>query len=1357
MDYQLFCPDKRPSVTSLKTCGTLPSRLYTDRVSMFLSPLTFTQISHLRHPSEKIPLAESEVYQAALKLIEDGQFTDCHTELHLSPLARIEMQFGDQNVADSVCVEITEDEASGPITISCFNCEKKQIVTCTHQWASFVLLWQVLTNEATELKHPALQRLSEQLKKFLFMRDLPQNAKLPAVFENVVLDSISLYINEFPLLNGKTLAGLLKQEDFKYKPRDISKDKEVTSHLLFDLPEVFRKKLTAFSEHYFHEINKQNRIADIVNYNFSNGMQISARDILRHPLHKKIPLHLLPQNKIDTAFLAKWPLIQSVDGTFISQAEIELEEIVQSLLRRVTDAFNRGQILLYLQGQPTAMTAMKITNVEFNPPQELDWRVDFSERSDAELETEFKLLCFRKEPLTFYHSFAVEPKSGTVIVHPWFQEFNLLQEFLSKLPEPVVIRNSDMPTINVFGEFATKTVLNYLRGRFLPIKITGQSRHLTEHQSAAEIRLNENGTFYIQHEARVPDQKNLVRKGWSSKSALLLQTLSDGLSLILKTEAKDLAARTLTKREWDLKLLKNLGILQYIVLETLSVHFTGTLSDGSTVEKEKLFTALHGRIHQLLTSGPGFTFVRRTALAELCSAPVLKCFDDYVATLFKSVHSSESFYSADGEIVLDGIVQREYRVIFELLKHIALVTGGEVFKKSRTSLLSRISNNENEFFFPTGNIQKPTNLQQTLECMQVLVPFGFKLFYRDQPLQELEEDEFHVDFALETDRDQKMFNWFELNPKFFLRGEEVNPDQILNLGSGGVIEYAGKFYLVPQKQMPSLKRLERFWERLQNGKTESLTKKNGDKIYKLPRHQTLELLSLRASGVPLRGDHEWKKLCDFYDNLGTSTPSIEIPSSVEGLLKPYQILGVQWLRDLYELRLGALLADDMGLGKTIQTLTFLEILRSQNELGQVLIIVPSSLIFNWQQEIEKFTPKLPFMIFAGKNADMMSKKMGSGDQMLVITTYGLLMEHGDFLSQYKWRVAIFDEAQNLKNMTTKRTSSARALTAQFKICLTGTPMENHYGEFYSLVDLLVPGSLGPLSDFRRKFVNTDMITFEEMRDLKLKIKPLLLRRNKKEILSELPEKQETKISIAFEEKQKEIYRDIALSYNSRVKEAIESVDTNGQASVQLQMLTALLRLRQACSDPAALPNVKYPHVPPKLSTLLESISEIVESGESALVFTQFLQTLEHTAQIIRDAKIPVYTLHGAVPTKQRQKILAEFNANPGGAVLLMTLKTGGVGLNLTKASYVFHLEPWWNPAVENQASDRAHRLGQTKAVQVFKYIMHESLEEKIELLKDRKDKKFLALLDPAEKVKDVQATSNALSKEDFNLLLGIKS
>ncbi len=314
-------------------------------------------------------------------------------------------------------------------------------------------------------------------------------------------------------------------------------------------------------------------------------------------------------------------------------------------------------------------------------------------------------------------------------------------------------------------------------------------------------------------------------------------------------------------------------------------------------------------------------------------------------------------------------------------------------------------------------------------------------------------------------------------------------------------------------------------------------------------------------------------------------------------------------------------------------------------------------------------------------------------------------------------------------------------------------MENHYGEFYSLVDLLVPGSLGRIDEFRREFVNTETITREQMDDLKLKIKPLLMRRTKKEILDQLPDKQETKVSIAFEEKQKEIYRDIALSYNQRVKETMVS---QGPASVQLQMLTALLRLRQACSDPASLPNVKYNKVPPKLETLLDSLQEIVESGESALVFTQFLQTLEHTAEILKKANIPVFVLHGGIPTKQRQTLLADFNNTKGGAVLVMTLKTGGVGLNLTKASYVFHLEPWWNPSVENQATDRAHRLGQSKAVQVFRYIMHESLEEKIELLKDRKDVKFQSLFSSTEKDVDVGAAGSALSKEDFDILLGLK-
>ncbi|OYZ23131.1 MAG: hypothetical protein B7Y39_06155 [Bdellovibrio sp. 28-41-41] len=208
------------------------------------------------------------------------------------------------------------------------------------------------------------------------------------------------------------------------------------------------------------------------------------------------------------------------------------------------------------------------------------------------------------------------------------------------------------------------------------------------------------------------------------------------------------------------------------------------------------------------------------------------------------------------------------------------------------------------------------------------------------------------------------------------------------------------------------------------------------------------------------------------------------------------------------------------------------------------------------------------------------------------------------------------------------------------------------------------------------------------------------------------------------------------------------------------MFTALLRLRQVCSDPAALPDIKYEKVPPKLETLVDSVKEITESGESVLVFTQFLQTLEHTEKLLKEAGVPVLIIYGGISTAKRQKVIAEFSQTSVATVLLMTLKTGGVGLNLTKASYVFHIEPWWNPAVENQATDRAHRMGQTKAVQVFKYIMHESLEEKIEILKERKDMKFQSLFtdreSPDGKEKETATFASgprSLSKDDFEQLI----
>ncbi|WP_413287670.1 DEAD/DEAH box helicase [Bdellovibrio sp. HCB337] len=1324
--------------------------------------MSLFNISQLRDPSERVPLGERIPYEQGLKLIEGGGFEGY--ELHASPEGHLQSQifWHDDEVKKRVVVKILEEKPHGPLAFSCSACvvAGRQAQSCSHQWASYVLLWQAAQSDTSEIQHPELKKFSEELKGPQFLGALDDVRSPFAEFDEVTLDSMSLFLEEPPLLKGPALGTLLNHNFSKYKNQDFAKDKELLSPRLWNLPEVFRKKLSAYSEHYFNEVNNQNRIAGMLAYNFSNGMQINSRDILRHPLHKKVPGELLPQGKTQGSVFAQWPLTPQSTNTFVSHALQELEEIVQALLANVAKFQRQKKIELYLQTKNQSGKALKIQAIEFEPSQEVDWRVEFVERK--ELESEFRLMSFRKTPMYFFESYAVEATEGVIVVHPWLREFSLLQETLSGLSNDLMLQIREMPVVDVLGELETKMVLKYLRGRAIPVKISGESRTLSAQQSQTEIRMDENGGFYVQHEARVQGQKNLVRKGWTTKSALYLQTLSQGLPFLLNTEAKEIATRSRSKREWDMKILKHLGILQYVYFEVLSWHFQGELSDGRIVGKEEIFSSLHERVQSLLIAGSGGIFVKDVPLTELCSKSVLACFEDFVNLSLKAVSVQESFYSEHGEVIMEGVVEREFQLLFELLKRLVVVSNGEVFKRSRTSILSKISKDSSDddlrlarstFFFPSGDTQSTSSVQSTIEALQPLIPKGFKVYFKDQALQELEEDEFHVDFLLQSESDDRSYNWFELNPKFFLRGEEVDPDRFLSLGRGGVIEYEGKLFLVPQKQMPSLRRLEFFWQKLQKGKVESSKKKNGERVFQLPRHQTLELLALRASGVQIRGDHEWNELCEFYDGLGSAKRDLSLPKSMKAELKPYQFNGVKWLQDLYRLRLGALLADDMGLGKTLQTLAFLDDLRDKGELGQVLIVVPSSLIFNWQHEVQKFTPDLPLTVFSNKDRDVIGKKLGHKEDCVVITTYGLLMEHEDFLNQFKWKVVIFDEAQNLKNITTKRTSAARSLTAQFKICLTGTPMENHYGEFYSLVDILVPGSLGRIEDFRRQFVNTEMVTREEMQDLKLKIKPLLLRRTKKEILDQLPEKQETKVSIAFEDRQKEIYRDIAMSYNHRVKEAMA---VQGEASVQLQMLTALLRLRQACSDPAALPNVRYDKVPPKLEALMDSLQEIVESGESALVFTQFLQTLQHTAELLKNSGIPVFVLHGGIPTKQRQKILAEFNNTPGGAVLVMTLKTGGVGLNLTKASYVFHLEPWWNPSVENQATDRAHRLGQTKAVQVFRYIMHESLEEKIELLKDRKDRKFQSLFTTTEKEVEVGAGGSALSKDDFDLLLGIK-
>ncbi len=1329
---------------------------------MFPSSLTLQTLAPLRDSSEVVDAIDKNAYFEGIAWLEGKTFQAHQMTYGEGKPLYLKLFFLQASFQRLFAVTVLQIDKGGLLDFQCEVCKTavRSVTPCIHQWAALHLLWRGLNGVSEELTDAKMIRLVQDLKGPLFLSQAkPVEVGVRESFEGVQFESVSLFLEDSALLGGHSLSKLVGT-DLKYQSLEIADERELLSPLLWNLPKVFRQKLTAYSQHYHFEVNEQNRLASIIRYNFSNGRQLSAREILRHPLQRQVPRDILPQAKGASSVFAQWPLTQKTDHLFQSQNLKELDEVLQSLLGAIAAKLRTHQLSLFLQTKNNPGKALAIHQIEFDPSVEFDWRVEFTEKK--ELEAEFKLISAHKKSFSFFESFALEASEGILVVHPWLREWNLLKDALLSTVDDydLNVPPEDMPTLLIEGEIPTKAFLRYLRTRSIPVRVSGISKTLEPQQSQTVIQLNEKGSFQIEHRARVLGRKDLSRVGWTPKSIVYLQALSQGLPFLLGSEARDLAGRAGRKREWDLKILRHLGIFQYLFLETLSFYFDKTLTDGRVVAKNEIFYSLHEKIQALLVGGSGMALDRETALVDLCSKTVLTRFEEFVAKTLDTLQLSESFYSEEGELVLEGVVEREFRLIYELLKSLAVSTAGDIFRKSRTSLLSKIwtGDPEKDPFLKDGDFSVPSAnrdeqpVRETLEVLQSLIPFDFQIFFRGQPLQELNEEDFSVDFDLQSDVARADFNWFELNPRFFLRGVQINPEDMGNFGSGGVIEYEGQLFLVPKKQMPSLRRLEKFWMKLQKGKKDAPKKKGGEHIYQLPRHQTLELLALRSSGYVIRGDDEWKKLCEFYDRLGSNTRELKLPESVHAQLKPYQALGVQWLQDLYRLRLGALLADDMGLGKTLQTLSFLEDLRVKGEMGQVLIVVPSSLIFNWQSEIEKFTPLLPLVVFSNRDRDNIGHKLEAKESFILITTYGLLMEHEAFLCQYQWKILIFDEAQNLKNITTKRTSSARALPALFKICLTGTPMENHYGEFYSLVDLLVPGSLGKIEDFRRKFVNTEIVTREEIEDLKFKIKPLLLRRTKKEILDQLPEKQETKVSIAFEEQQKEIYRDIALSYNQRIQDTLL---TEGEASVQLQMLTALLRLRQACSDPAALPRVRYDKVPPKLEALLDSLQEIVESGESALIFTQFLQTLEHTAKILRAAQIPVFVLHGGVPTKQRQQILSDFNKVEGGAVLVMTLKTGGVGLNLTKASYVFHLEPWWNPSVENQATDRAHRLGQSKAVQVFRYIMHESLEEKIELLKGRKDKKFQALFSSTEDEAEIGPGSGALTKDDFDLLIGV--
>ena len=452
-----------------------------------------------------------------------------------------------------------------------------------------------------------------------------------------------------------------------------------------------------------------------------------------------------------------------------------------------------------------------------------------------------------------------------------------------------------------------------------------------------------------------------------------------------------------------------------------------------------------------------------------------------------------------------------------------------------------------------------------------------------------------------------------------------------------------------------------------------------------------------------------------------------LDGNLMGILRNYQLTGVKWLKSMAGYSFGGILADEMGLGKTLQVLAF--IAGEKDRELPCLVVAPTSIIYNWKAETEKFTPQLKALVVVGTKERRTLLICGCNEYDLIITSYGSLKNDVEDYKKVKFSYVFVDEAQNIKNPMTLNANSVKSLKAKCCFALTGTPVENRLTEIWSIFDFVMPGFLFD----RNRFVNTyeDPIAREKNADkineLSGLIKPFILRRMKRDVLSELPEKIETNYISGMTDKQKKLY---AAYYKDLKNELAAKMDESGIERNHIEIFAALTRLRQICAHPGTFLD-DYDGGSCKLDLAMEIINESINSGHSILLFSQFTKMLKIIRDELENNNISYYYLDGAMKPEERVMEIDNFNSDRE-AVFLISLKAGGTGLNLTKADIVIHFDPWWNPAVEDQASDRAHRIGQKNVVQVYKLLTEGTIEEKIALLQEKKKNLTDSIIKPGE-------------------------
>lgn len=453
----------------------------------------------------------------------------------------------------------------------------------------------------------------------------------------------------------------------------------------------------------------------------------------------------------------------------------------------------------------------------------------------------------------------------------------------------------------------------------------------------------------------------------------------------------------------------------------------------------------------------------------------------------------------------------------------------------------------------------------------------------------------------------------------------------------------------------------------------------------------------------------WKQMSTF-----STSEDLKLPEGINAEFREYQTKGFGWLWFMYKYGLNGILADDMGLGKTLQALAVIQKAKEEDGPMPTLVICPTTVVFNWESEIQKFAPTLSCMKLSGVERKQFFKEIPNYD--VVITSYALVRRDIAKLKEYNFRYIILDESQNIKNAMSQTAQAVKKLQASHKLALSGTPIENKLEELWSVFDFLMPGFLFSVADFNSRYVNPIMERQDKTveKRLKLQIYPFILRRMKRDVAKDLPDKVENIAYCELTDEQKDFYLQVL---DSTKEELFKSIEQNGLEKSRLSIFSALLRLRQICCHPRLYDkeNVKNIMKSGKFEKLKAMLEEIIGEGHRILLFSQFVDMLDLIKGWLEREGIPYEYLTGK--TKDRQGAVERFNSTPSIPIFLISLKAGGTGLNLTGADYVIHYDPWWNPAVEDQATDRAYRIGQTKKVFVYRLITKNTVEEKIQKLK----------------------------------------